>query len=114
MTLAVRERTIRDVAILNLTGSLTVGPSLALLESRANRVLQEFKPARLILNVEGLIQVDSAGLGEIMILYTTAAAMQCRLAFVGPQKNFRQVLRITRVDGIVPSFDDEATALSQP
>jgi hypothetical protein len=33
MTLAIRERTIRDVAILNLTGSLTVGPGLALLEA---------------------------------------------------------------------------------
>ncbi len=64
--------------------------------------------------MEGLIQVDSAGLGEIMILYTTAAAMQYRLAFVGPQKNFRQILRIIRVDGIVPSLDDEAAALSQP
>ncbi len=112
MPLTVHARQVRDTAILDLTGRLTLGPSLSQFESQATRALTEWKPRRLLLNVEGLSQVDSSGVGQFITFYGAASRLNCRVAFVAPAKNFRQVLRITRLDGVVPIFDTEAAALA--
>jgi anti-sigma B factor antagonist len=110
--LTIRTRQVRGILVMDLTGQLTIGPSLALFETSANRTLAESAPRRLILNLRELSQIDSAGLGEIMILYSAAARAKCTLVLVAANVAVRQLLRITRVDGVLKLFDDEATAIS--
>ena len=110
--LKIHERQTRGIPVLDLKGRLTIGPSLSLFETAANRILADFKPRRLLLNLREVSQIDSAGLGEIMILYTAAAQVKCTLIVVGASPGVRQLLRITRADGVLNLFDDETAAVS--
>jgi anti-sigma B factor antagonist len=97
---------------MDLKGRLTIGPSLSLFEQSANHILTESKARKLILNLREVSQIDSAGLGEIMVFYTAAARVKCMLVVVGASAGVRQLLRITRADGVLNLFDDEETAVS--
>jgi anti-sigma B factor antagonist len=110
--LTIHERQTRGIPVLDLKGRFTIGPSLSLFETAANRILAELKPHHLLLNLREVSQIDSAGLGEIMILYTAAAQVKCTLIVVGASPGVRQLLRITRADGILNLFDDETAAVS--
>jgi anti-anti-sigma factor len=107
-----RLRIAEETSVLDLAGSFTIGPDLALFEREANRIITERRPEKLLLNLSNVMQLDSAGVGEIMILYDRARASNCRLGFVSPRANIRHILRITRVDGVIPVYKDEAEALA--
>lgn len=57
---------------LTLTGDLTLGPQLSDFARKAAAALTTCKPAGTFLHLAGLEQIDSAGLGELVILYTQA------------------------------------------
>ncbi|HKD05839.1 MAG TPA: STAS domain-containing protein [Bryobacteraceae bacterium] len=113
MPLAIQARQIRGIPVLDLKGSLTLGPAIAEFEREARRVLAEYRPSRLLLNFKGLAQMDSSGLGEVISIYTFAADAGCSLAVVGANSAVRQLMQITRIDEMVGLFDDEASALTE-
>ena len=110
MPLAIQSRQIREVPVLDLNGSLILGPGLADFVGGARRVLAT-RPSRLVLNFSGLAQIDSSGLGEVISIYSAASDAGCALAVIGANASVRQLLRITRVDEMVELYDDEASAL---
>ena len=113
MPLAIQSRQIRGIPVLDLKGSLTLGPAIAEFEREARRVLVEYHPPRLLLNFKALAQMDSSGLGEVISIYTAAADAGCALAVVGANSAVRQLMQITRIDEMVGLFDDEASALTE-
>lgn len=113
MPLAIQTRQVRGIPVLDLKGSLTIGPGIAEFERETRRALAEYRPARLVLNFSGLSQIDSSGLGEVISTYGVAADAGCALVVVGANSSVRQLMRITRVDEMVGLYDDEASALIQ-
>lgn len=111
MPLAIQSRQIRGIPVLDLKGSLTLGPGIAEFEREARRALAECHPPRLLLNFSSLAQIDSSGLGEVISIYSTAADAGCYLAVVGANSSVRQLMHITRVDEMVGLYDDESSAL---
>jgi anti-anti-sigma factor len=109
--LAIQLRQIRGVPVLDLKGSLTLGPGIPEFEREARRALAEYRPARLLLNFNGLAQIDSSGLGEVISIYSAAADAGCALAVVGANSAVRHLMQITRIDEMVGLYDDEASAL---
>ncbi|MCY4505730.1 MAG: STAS domain-containing protein, partial [Acidobacteria bacterium] len=59
----IQERTLQDVVVLDLTGKLTIGEGDELLKERISNLVQQGH-RKLLLNLEGVPYVDSAGLGE--------------------------------------------------
>ena len=55
-------------------------------------------------------EVDSAGLGELVILHTVAGQHGCRIALVRPSLRFRRLLETTKLIGLLPPFDDAEAA----
>ena len=62
MPLTVRSRVENEIAILDLEGSLTLGPSLHSLRETARQVLAESKLQGIIIEASRLKTADSAGL----------------------------------------------------
>ena len=75
------ERTMSDVTVLDLKGKMTLGEGDELLKDKINSLLTNGKK-KLVLNLEGVPYIDSAGLGEIVRTFTTASCgTGCRGTF---------------------------------
>ena len=77
----IQERTIEGVVVLDLTGKLTIGEGDELLKERISNLVQQGH-RNLLLNLEGVPYIDSAGLGEIVRTYTTVSRQGGKLKLV--------------------------------
>ena len=111
MSLSMELRNVRGIPILDLSGSLDVGPSLVALTDRVTSILADFKPLRVVLNLRALSSMDSAGLGEVMLLFSRAAQQNCELVVACANESIRQAFRVTRMDGVLRLADDEEAAV---
>ena len=110
MALAITSRTEDNLAIVDLAGSLTLGPSLKTLRDTARELLSGTDLAGFILRLNEVLTVDSSGLGELTVLYTLAVKRGCPLRLVGVTPKLRQMLELTRLDALLPIATDLATA----
>ena len=105
------ERTVSDVTVLDLKGKMTLGEGDELLKDKINSLLAAGKK-KLLLNLEGVPYIDSAGLGEVVRTYTTVSRQGGSLKLLNLTKRINDLLSITKLLTVFEVFDDEATALA--
>jgi len=66
---------------------------------------------KLLLNLEGVPYIDSAGLGEIVRTYTTVSRQGGNLKLVNLTKRITDLLSITKLLTVFETFESEAEAL---
>ncbi|MDQ2775607.1 MAG: STAS domain-containing protein [Acidobacteriota bacterium] len=110
MPLSIISRTENDIAILELEGALTLGPSLHALRDAARHILSQGRPGGLIIQVNKVTTTDSAGLGELTVVYTFSSKQGCRVVLCGVSPSLRTMLEVTHLDGLLPSAADLASA----
>lgn len=98
------------IAEFRLAGGLTLGPHLKKFSEKVLAAVSESGLRAVVLDLSGLTSVDSAGLGELVIFYTTGAACGCRVLLAGVPPRVGELLASTRLDGLLPQFDDAAAA----
>jgi anti-anti-sigma factor len=113
LPLNIATRTEDELAIVELSGALTLGPQLAILRRTVREFLDKSKASGLILQVSGLSATDSSGLGELTVVYTFASRRKCRLLLVGVGPTLATMLEMTHLDGLLPAVADMATARKQ-
>ena len=101
------------VAVVELSGALTLGPSLGILLGTARQILQNGKVLGLAIRVGQATIVDSSGIGELTVVYTISNNHGCgiRLFDVPPSK--RRMLQITCIDKLLPESKDLASAKAE-
>jgi anti-anti-sigma factor len=99
------------IAILEIHGNITLGPSLRALQSRARRVMDEPGCAGLVLNLAEVSGLDSAGIGGLVAIHSSAARRGLRVVVVRPDERVKEVLAITRVDELFSFVADERSAI---
>ncbi len=97
--------------ILDLTGKLTIGDGDELLKDKINSLIQQGRK-KLILNLEGVPYVDSAGLGEIVRTYTTVSRQGGNLKLLNLTKRITDLLMITKLLTVFDTYDSEEEALN--
>ena len=107
----IEERTLENVVVLDLKGKLTIGEGDELLKEKINNVLQQGHK-NLLLNLEHVPNVDSAGLGEIVRTYTTVSRQGGTLKLVNLTKRITDLLAITKLLTVFDTFESEADAVS--
>jgi anti-anti-sigma factor len=65
---------------------------------------------RLILDLSELTFINSAGLGALIVAYRTCRGLGGALHLVGPRECVADVLRITHLDRLIPTFPTLADA----
>jgi anti-sigma B factor antagonist len=106
----IEERVVGDVTILDLKGKITLGEGDEALKDKVNSLaLQQRK--RILLNLEGVPYIDSAGLGEVVRTYTTISRQGGQLKLVNLTKRITDLLSITKLLTVFETFDSEAEAL---
>ncbi len=113
MPLTVKSHVEDGFAILELSGSLTLAPSLGTLRENARQLLSTPKLSGVILQVSELTQTDSAGLGELTVVYSMAAKRACPIRLVEASPNLRKMLEVTRLEVLLPCANDVKSAKAE-
>ena len=104
------ERTVSDVTVLDLKGKMTLGEGDEMLKDKINSLLASGKK-KLLLNLEGVPYIDSAGLGEVVRTYTTVSRQGGSLKLLNLTKRIEDLLSITKLLTVFDTFDSEAEAI---
>lgn len=100
------------VTIVAVRGSMTLGPALIQFAGKT-RTLLDGAPAALILDVSGVNALDSAGLGELIKVYSSAARRGVAFALSAPSARLREIMAMTHVDEILDCYSDRQAALAR-
>jgi len=107
----IEERSVGDVTILDLKGKMTLGEGDELLKDKINSLIHQGQ-RKLLLNLEGVPYIDSAGLGEIVRTYTTVSRQGGSLKLVNLTKRITDLLSITKLLTVFETFDSEQEAIA--
>ena len=107
----IEERIVGDVTILDLKGKMTLGEGDELLKDKINSLVHQGQK-KLLLNLEGVPYIDSAGLGEIVRTYTTVSRQGGNLKLVNLTKRITDLLSITKLLTVFETFDIEKEAVA--
>lgn len=107
----IEERVVNNgVTVLDLKGKMTLGEGDELLKDKINSLLQQ-KRMNIVLNLEAVPYIDSAGLGEIVRTYTTVSRQGGKLKLVNLTKRITDLLSITKLLTVFETFDSEQEAI---
>ena len=104
------ERQAGDVTILDVKGKLTLGAGDEVLKDKINSLVQQGR-RKVVLNLEGVPYIDSAGLGEIVRTYTTISRQGGSLKLLNLTKRITDLLSITKLLTVFETYDSEADAV---
>ena len=107
----IEERASGSVMILDLQGKLTIGDGDELLRDKVNSLLHQDQ-RNMLLNLEGVPYIDSAGLGEIVRTYTTVKNAGGSLKLLNLGSGVKDLLVTTKLLTVFESFDTEQEALA--
>jgi anti-anti-sigma factor len=113
MSFVVKSRSEENFAVLELSGPLTLSPALSSLREAARKILGSAKLSGLILQVSGVTNTDSAGLGELTVVYTFASQRSCPLRLVGATPGLLKMLEMTRLEDLFHPVDSVLIAKKQ-
>jgi anti-sigma B factor antagonist len=117
MSLKYDVRQTHDVTILDLTGRLSLGESLAfgpgsgLVLSETIRELTKKGQKKILLNLAGVTYVDSSGVGQLVGALTTARNQGGDIKLLKPSIHVLDLLRTTKLDGVFDIQEDETAAI---
>ena len=103
------ERTSQDITILDFEGRLTFTAGVELSRRITSLAIQNV--TKVVLNLERVSYVDSAGLGAIVGAFTELRRRNGELKFVNPSTRTQHVLEITGIAALIATFATEAAAI---
>ncbi len=111
MALTAKTRRVGNVAIVDLSGKVTLGENTGILRDELRSVLAQGNK-NIILNMKDVSYVDSAGLGELVGVYTTATNQGGAVKLLHMQGKMKDLMQITKLHTIFPAYEDEQQAVS--
>ncbi|MDQ5845640.1 MAG: STAS domain-containing protein [Acidobacteriota bacterium] len=109
--LEVKERQAGDVKILDMDGSVRMGEGAVSLRN-AIRGLVDGGNKKILLNLGGVKNIDSSGIGELIANYTTVSRDGGQLKLLNLTDKIQNLLVITKLLTVFDSYDNEAEALN--
>ena len=102
---------INDVTVLRFApNSQLLASSLELTE--LSNVIRDQKDTKVLIDLSRVSRIDSTGLGVLMNCYCHAVKNAGALKLLKADAPVRRVLSVTKIDSVLPIFDDEAAAIA--
>jgi anti-sigma B factor antagonist len=109
--LEVNERQAGDVTILDMSGSVRMVEGAISLRNSI-RGLVEGGKKKILLNLNGVKNIDSSGIGELIANYTTVSRDGGQLKLLNLTDKIQNLLVITKLLTVFDSYDNEPEALN--
>ena len=110
MHLALTERQIGAVTVLDLVGKLTIDHDAQRLKDKINSLIQQ-RRTQIVLNLTDVSYIDSGGLGQLVASYGSVAKTSGGLKLLGVSKRNHDLLSITRLVTLFDAYDSEKEAV---
>ncbi|HYZ83380.1 MAG TPA: STAS domain-containing protein [Bryobacteraceae bacterium] len=106
------EETVRDnVTILRLKGRLIAGQPTTDLRDKVKELVQ-LERTRIVLDLAGVDYIDSTGLGQVVIGFTTVQRAAGALKLLNLNRRNIELLVLTKLSTVFEIFDDETEAVN--
>ena len=109
--LEVTERQAGDVTILDMNGSVRMGEGAIALRNSIRGLIDGGKK-KILLNLGGVKNIDSSGIGELIANYTTVSRDGGQLKLLNLTDKIQNLLVITKLLTVFDSYDNESDALN--
>jgi anti-sigma B factor antagonist len=103
-------RKLGKVAVVDINGRITIGEGDIVLRERVNELL-EAGENRIVLNLEKVKYMDSAGIGELVACYKRAKEKEGTVKLLNPSGKVYDLLQLTKLEEVFETFRDEGEAL---
>jgi anti-sigma B factor antagonist len=110
MSFGVKTRRVDGVAIVDISGKLTIGEPVLLLRETV-RTLVTGGETRIILNLADVSYIDSSGLGELVSSYTTIRNKSGDVKLLKLTSKTKDLLQMTKLLTVFDVHDDEGKAI---
>ena len=110
MTIQVSTRLVDGVAIVDISGQLRLGEATGKLRDVVQQLARDGYH-KILLNLGGVVHIDSSGIGELMTTYTSLRNQGGELKLMNLTKNVRNLLQVTRLYTVFDVHEDQITAL---
>ena len=105
--------TVRDigkVAVVDLSGKITIGEGDVVLRERVSELLDGGKQ-NILLNLSKVSYMDSAGIGELVACYKRAKEKSGIVKLLNPSGEVYDLLQLTKLEEVFETYKDEKEAL---
>ena len=110
MTIQASTRAIDGVAIVDISGQLRLGEATGKLRDVVQQLMNDGY-RKILLNLSGVIHIDSSGIGELMSNYTSVRNQGGELKLMNLHKNVRNLLQITRLFTVFDVHENQDSAI---
>lgn len=110
MSFTLNTRKVGDVVIIDMNGRLTIGEAVLLLRNTNRRFLED-GTSKFILNLGNVSHIDSAGLGELISIYTSVRNRKGDVKLLNLDKKAKDLLQMTKLLTVFDTYNDEGDAL---
>jgi anti-sigma B factor antagonist len=104
-------REVDGVSVLALDGRIVLGEESNALREKVKSLIAEGKK-KIVLNMNNVTFIDSAGLGTLVALHHSAKTNGAQLKLCHLGNKFKEVLQITKLLTVFDVYDTEAAAVA--
>jgi len=106
-----KTRTIGKVSLVDLSGKITIGEGDVVLRDEVNKLL-ETDAKNILLNLDRVSYMDSAGIGELVACYKRAAETGAKVKLLNPSGRVSDLLSLTKLQEVFEIFKTEKEGLA--
>ena len=103
-------RSVGNVAVVDLSGRITIGEGDVVLREQVHSLLDEGQ-AKIVLNLNKVNYMDSAGIGELVASYKRSKEHDGIVKLLNPSGKVFDLLQLTKLEDVFETFRDEKEAL---
>jgi anti-sigma B factor antagonist len=110
MTMKTNIRQVNGVAIVDMSGRITLGEGGVILRDTIHDLLGKGEK-NILLNMGEITYIDSSGIGELITAFTSVRRHGGELKLLNLTKKVHDLLQITKLYTVFDIREDEATAI---
>jgi len=103
-------RAIGKVSILDLSGKITIGEGDVIPREEVNKLLEADRK-NILLNLDKVTYMDSAGIGELVACFKRASEAGAKLKLLNPSGRVSDLLSLTKLQQVFEIYAEEKEAL---
>ena len=111
MGLSIGKREIGSVVVLDLSGDSAISDG-AILQQTIHGLTNEGKRL-FVLNLQNTRYLDSFGLGQLVSTFISVRHQKGHVRIVNPNENVRNLLKYSRIDGVLQVMESEQQAVHE-
>jgi anti-sigma B factor antagonist len=99
-----------DVSVVDLSGKITIGEGDVVLREKVQDLL-DFDHKKILLNLEKVSYMDSAGIGELVACYKRAKEKEGTVKLLNPSGKVYDLLQLTKLEDVFDTYKNEKEAV---